>query len=90
MALAEINFMTWLTDELDPAYLLPQNKPIRFLVDCGKTEDLRATSLRSANKISRGFDAKGYKLLPQECPVINAQEIVLHYTSTTYDKWCNE
>lgn len=28
-------------------------------------------------------------LLPHECPVVNEDEIIIHYTSTTYKDWCN-
>lgn len=71
---------------IDPQF---QYKPIRMMVDCGKTENIVAETDFIADKYHATFLAKGYKLLPQECPVINGNEIVMHYTSTTYRDWCN-
>lgn len=63
-------------------------KPIRLMVDCGKTEDVTVKYLSYADKYHEDFLAKGYKLLPKECPVVNKEYIVIHYTSTTYADWC--
>lgn len=64
-------------------------KPVKMLVDCGRTETAIAGSLEETDSINALFAEKGYTLLPKESPVYNGSEIVLHYTSTTYKDWCN-
>lgn len=60
-------------------------------VDCGKTESNSTHVLSIADRIHEEYKAKGYTLLPlNECPVHNQEEqIIMHYTSTTYREWCN-
>lgn len=71
----------------DPEY---KTRPIKMMVDCGLKETAVAGTLAEADERHKEFLAKGYTLLPlNECPVINDKEIVMHYTSTTYAKWCN-
>lgn len=63
-------------------------KVMRFFVDCKKME-FCTSSLSAADKYHKHLtEDLGYKLLPNECPVVNEKEIVLHYTSTNYSEWC--
>ena len=49
----------------------------------------RFDDVESADAMHNELIGSGCKLLPQECPVINKKEIVMHYTRTTYQDWCN-
>lgn len=60
---------------------------IVLLVDCGKERE-ETYSLFSADLRHKEFLKKGYTLLPKESPVYNGEEIIFHYTSTTYKEWC--
>lgn len=62
--------------------------PIVIMVDC-KMEYL-AKSMEEADAIHKNLVESGCTLLPEECPVVNGYEIVIHYTSTTYAKWCEK
>lgn len=53
-------------------------------------EELSTCSLSLADEYHRYLTKDEHcKLLPQECPVVNGTEIIMHYTSTTYRDWCN-
>ena len=67
-----------------------EGKSIKLVVDCGKNgEVVIANTLEEADRIHNEFIDKGYSLLPpNECPVVNDNEIVMHYTSTNYRDWC--
>lgn len=49
------------------------------------------TSFTDADAKDNELKASGASLLPlAECPVVNSNnEIIMHYTSTTYKDWCN-
>lgn len=71
-------------------YVAPEwidGRKIKMLVDCSEEHD--AATLEEADAIHATLLERGCKLLPQESPVVNANEIVMHYTSTTYKEWCN-
>lgn len=71
-------------------YVAPEllDRPIKILVDCGKNGHAIANSLDDADAYHRAALLMGCTLLPKECPVVNENEIVIHYTSTTYREWC--
>lgn len=65
-------------------------REIILTVDGGKTAEEKADTLEAADAIHARFTAEGYTVLPPcECPVVNSRnEIIMHYTSTTYKEWC--
>lgn len=70
-------------------YVAPEQerRKIKMLVDC--SEEHEAATMEEADAIHAALLERGCKLLPKESPVVNANEIVMHYTSTTYKEWCN-
>ena len=72
-----------------PADMIDGRKII-LMVDCGETAKEEADTLEAADAIHARFTADGYTLLPlSERPVVNSlNEIIMHYTSTTYKEWC--
>lgn len=64
------------------------DRPIVFMVDLERRHSTH--DLRDADQYHKQLLAGGCTLLPlNECPVFNGQEVIMHYTSTTYAKWCN-
>ena len=79
-----MNLSTRLCKELSEEQL---DRPIRLMVDCGDTADITVLNTEAADVAHKRFMALGYRLLPKECPVVNSREIIMHYTSTTYQDW---
>ena len=69
--------------------------PIVLMVD-GKREwngeDLWSYSLDVIDQYHHSLTKDDHCTLlpPNECPVYNGKEIIMHYTSTTYKDWCNQ
>ncbi len=65
-------------------------REIVFMVD-GVIES-RTHSLADADILHKLYlNSWGYKLLPpNECPVVNSTQIIIHYTATTYKDWCKQ
>lgn len=61
--------------------------PIVFMVDCKRWSS--AIFFEDADSKHRELLSRGCKLLPEECPVYNENEVIIHYTTTTYRDWCN-
>lgn len=69
---------------------LISGRKIVLMVDC--KEIIIANTLTEADTVHKELTEKmGCKLLPlNECPVVNGRnEIIMHYTTTTYKDWCN-
>lgn len=60
-------------------------RKIVFCLDC--KEKISCTFLDDADAIHRRLIDRGYMFLPDESPVINQVEVVLHYTRFTYNRW---
>ena len=71
------------------------DREIVLMVDLGFASDeynkLRTHSLETADEYHRYLTKDEHcTLLPlNECPVVNETQIIMHYTTTTYGKWCN-
>ena len=66
------------------------DREIVFMVDCESVTEYRTYSLEAADHYHRYLTRdERNTFLPQESPVVNATQIILHYTSTTYKDWCN-
>lgn len=67
------------------------DREIVLMVDHGRRYVTH--SFKAADSMHKLWTEKWrYKLLPlNECPVVNGNnEIIMHYTSTTYRDWCNK
>ena len=69
------------------------NKEIVLMVDCGENKSLptmRTYSLSIADEYHRYLTKdKHCTLLTKESPVVNSRnQVIYHYTSTTYKDWC--
>ena len=72
----------WLNGDCDTTM-----QTIVLIVDCKLRH--RTHSLKEADRLHKDFLANGCRLLLQESPVFNSNnEIIYHYTSTTYKEWC--
>ena len=68
---------------------IADGRPIKFMVDLGKTRTDTVRTLADAQKINAEYVRLGYTFLPQESPVIAEDHITMHFTSTNYDDWCS-
>lgn len=64
-------------------------KEIVFMVDCHPVAEFSTYSLIAAEDYHKYLKKHGCTYLSDESPVVNASQIILHYTSTTYEDWCN-
>ena len=80
----------WVTGSGLEFYNSPLNISLKivFMVDCKRV--LSATFLQDADRIHSNLLKEGYKPLWEESPVFNGHEIIVHYTSSTYNEWCEK